>query len=180
MAASRKIRTGSIDPTGEFPLAADDYVLHLLVAIHQLRDSTLDGRLRSIGLNVGRYRLLGVLNRLGACSMTEVANFTAIDRTTLTRIADQLVSAGLVERKADAKDRRQVLLEMTEAGLDCYAEAVTVVRNLNGKLLEDIPEDSRRATARVLRHLVEQLAPSAAARDGLLRVSREAGGAPKA
>ena len=38
----RADRPSSIDPEGEFPFAAADYVLHLLAAIHQFRDSALD------------------------------------------------------------------------------------------------------------------------------------------
>ena len=180
MARIRKSIGVTTDPAGEFPFATDDYVLHLLVAIHQLRDSTLDGLLRPIGLNVGRYRVLSVLNRPGAYSMTEVANFTAIDRTTLTRIADQLVASGLVERRTDSKDRRQVRLEITPAGQVVYGDAVAVVRGLNGKLLRDIPEDQRRATARVLVHVVRQLAFSPAVRDSLLWVGDAAPGSASA
>jgi len=162
-----------MDPTGEFPFAVDDYVLHLLAAIHQFRDSALDGALRPSQMNVGRYRVLGVVHQFGPCSMTELANFTAIDRTTLTRIADQLVRAAWVERKAAAKDRRQVLLELTQAGRESYLAARRVVFDLNGRLMEGLLEHERRTTARVLIRVVEKLTNDAAARDSIIFFSRE-------
>src|SRR5437868_5476304 len=126
MSKSQPNRRASVDPTDEFPFAVDDYVLHLLAAIHQFRDSKLDAALREFGLNVGRYRMLGVLNRFGSSTMTELANFTAMQRTTLTRIADHLVAQGWVERRGEARDRRQVLLELTDAGRETYRKALGI------------------------------------------------------
>ncbi len=174
MAERRKPRPTSIDPEGEFPFAPSDYVLHLLAAIHQFRDAELDGRLKPLGLNVGRYRVLGVLNRFGACTMTELSHFTAIDRTTLTRIADQLVAHDHAERKAAAKDRRQVLLELTKAGREVYLAALGLVFDFNRSILASIPDAAHRATARTLKQMVENLAPDAVARDSIIHFSREA------
>src|SRR5580698_3639630 len=158
MTARQTARPSSVDPEGEFPFGAADYVLHLLAAIHQFRDSGLDGRLKPLGLNVGRYRVLGVLNRFGACTMTELSHFTAVDRTTLTRIADQLVAKGQVERKTTARDRRQVLLELTPAGREIYLAALAIVFAFNRKILDGIPDTEPRATARTLKRMVENLA----------------------
>ncbi|HEX2817009.1 MAG TPA: MarR family transcriptional regulator [Phenylobacterium sp.] len=179
MSPPQQSRRGSVDPTAEFPFAVDDYVLHLLAAIHQFRDSTLDGALRGLRLNVGRYRLLGVLNRFGASTMTELANFTAMQRTTLTRIADHLVAEQWVERRGEARDRRQVLLELTDQGRETYREALGIVFELNGKLLDSVSEDAARSTARVLIRVVENLAPNRVARDSIIHFSREALGSDK-
>lgn len=174
MNSRRAARPASVDPDGEFPFAPSDYVLHLLAAIHQFRDSALDARLKVMGLNVGRYRVLGVLNRFGACTMTELSHFTAIDRTTLTRIADQLVVNSHVERKTTAKDRRQVLLDLTKPGREVYLTALSVVFEMNRRILDGIPDAAHRATARTLKQVVENLAPDAAARDSIIHFSREA------
>jgi DNA-binding MarR family transcriptional regulator len=162
----------SLDPADEFPFAVDDYLLHLVVAISQFRDSRLDGALRGLGLNVSRYRVLGVLERFGASSMTELSSFTAMQRTTLTRIADQLVGAGLVER-GESRDRRQVILLLTDQGRETHGRALELVRALNEKVLNQAPEAERRTAARVLMQVVESLAPSRLARDGIIHFSRD-------
>jgi DNA-binding MarR family transcriptional regulator len=173
MATTHKPRRESIDPLGEFPFSPNDYVLHLVAAIHQFRDAALDSALRTLELNVGRYRVLGVLNRFGPTTMTELANFTAIERTTLTRIADHLVAAGFVERRDQPKDRRQVLLELTDSGRDIYTKALVEVFDLNRKLLKDVSDEAQRATARVLMGVVDNLAPNPAARDSIVHFSRK-------
>jgi len=173
-------RRGSVDPEGEFPFDVVDYVPHLIAAIHQFRDSALDRALRPLGLNVGRYRVLGVLTRFGLCTMTELALFTAIDRTTLTRIADQLVAGGFVDRRSHAQDRRQVRLELTASGVQVYRRALYQVFDLNSRLLDAVPDGQGRAAARVLQAIVRNLAPSQAACDSIISYSREALKAPGA
>ena len=163
----------SVDPSEEFPFAVDDYVLHLVVAIYQFRDARMDSALRALGLNVSRYRVLGVLERFGASTMTEVSNFTAMQRTTLTRIADQLVAAGLIVRNAEARDRRHVVLDLTDQGRKTHGAAMALVLNLNRKLMDSVPEEERRSAARVLMQVVDNLAPNPLARDGIIHFSRE-------
>jgi len=160
------------DPTGEFPLSPGDYVLHLLASVALFRDAALNRLLRPQGLNVGRYRVLGVLARFGRCSMTEVANYTAMERTTLTRIADQLVRAGYVDRTSSDRDRRQVLLELTPAGRQAHRPAVAALAAYNSQALEGIPEGALRETARTLIALVDNVAGNRAARDAILVVGR--------
>lgn len=175
-----KAQLASIDPAEEFPFAVDDYLLHLVVAIYQFRDSRLDHALRPLDLNVSRYRVLGVLERFGTSSMTELASFTAMQRTTLTRVADQLVAAGLIDRTTEPRDRRHVILSLTDAGREIHARALAVVLSLNQRLLDAVPEAERRSAARVLMQVVENLAPSRLARDGILHFNRESlGGAPQ-
>jgi len=173
MSAEPSPDPSSTDAEGEFAFAAGDYLLHLLAIIGLFRDSALDARLRPLGLNVSRYRAMAVLNRFGACTMTEVAKFTGVDRTTLTRVADQLVAAGWAERLSEAKDRRQVLLQFTVAGREVFAEAVAVLVDVNVHLLDGVPEEARRATARVLMQVVENLSPSQMVRNGIINFSRE-------
>jgi DNA-binding MarR family transcriptional regulator len=173
-APPRTPRRPTRDSTGEFPFAVTDYVPHLIAAISQFRDSRLDGALRKLSLNVGRYRVLGVLRRFDVCTMTELARFTAIDRTTLTRIADRLVDDGLAERRSDPRDRRQVRLALTADGVQRHRAALRIVLELNTRLLAGVPEAQGRAAARTLQAIVGNLAPTPAARNSIIHYSREA------
>jgi len=96
-----------------------------------------------------------------------------VDRTTLTRVADQLVAAGWAERLSEAKDRRQVLLQFTAAGREVFAKAVAILVDVNAHLVDGVPEETRRATAKVLMQVVENMAPSRLVRNGIINFSRE-------
>jgi DNA-binding MarR family transcriptional regulator len=148
------------DPEGEFPFTPVDYGLHLASAIALVRDTALDAALRPLGLNATRYRVLGALLRFGPMSMTEIANFTLLDRTTLTRVADHLVADDHVERIAAPKDRRQVLLEITEAGRAAHRAALPAVFALNRSLIPGLAEGDIRDAARTMQTLVTNLAPN--------------------
>jgi DNA-binding MarR family transcriptional regulator len=84
------------------------------------------------------------------------------------------VASGLAQRIADAKDRRQVKLTLTEAGVKVHRKALLVVFDLNGRLLEAVPEDQRRAAARVLQAIVRTLAPNQTSQKSIIHYSREA------
>jgi DNA-binding MarR family transcriptional regulator len=160
----------AMDPAGEFPLTPQDYVLHLLASVALFRDAALDRALRPLGLNISRYRVLGVLARFGQCTMTQVANFTAMDRTTLTRIADQLVKAGQIVRSGAPADRRRVMLDLTDEGRAAHGPAVQALLDYNRRVLSGVPEPVLRSTAYALMAAVENIAPNRAARDAILRV----------
>jgi len=156
------------DPKGEFPLAPLDFAMHLTSSIGLMRDNALDQGLKPLGLSVSRYRVLGVLVRFGVCRMTDLSNLTAMDRTSLTRIADHMVDKGLVTRTSNPKDRRQVFLDITEAGREAHRDALAVVLAYNGRILNGIPEEAQREAARTLRAMAANLAPNAGARDGII------------
>jgi DNA-binding MarR family transcriptional regulator len=166
-------RLTSTDDGGEFPFHVNDYVPHLVAAIHQFRDSALNTALRDLDLSVGRYRVLGVVSRFEPCTMTELAEFTAIDRTTLTRTVDQLVAANFVERLSNPMDRRHVKLKLTPAGVKAYRRAVAVLLGSNARIMQGISDQDARAAARVLQAVVRNLAPNTSARDSIILFQRQ-------
>jgi DNA-binding MarR family transcriptional regulator len=85
--------------------------------------------------------------------MNELAEFTTIDRTTLTRTADQLIGAGLVSRGGLAGDRRIVRLELTAQGERIFVKALHGMRAFNTQALEGVSaqdQDHLRATLRAV------------------------------
>jgi len=156
------------DPRGEFPLSPVDFVMHLTSSMALMRDSAMDHGLKPLGLSMSRYRVLGVLVRFGRTRMTDLSNLTAMDRTSLTRIADHMLKSGLAARSSDPKDRRQVFLEITEAGREAHRDALSIVLGYNSRLLGGIPEPVQREAARTLMIMAANLAPNPAARDGMV------------
>ena len=158
----------SADPRGEFPFNVDDYLFHLLVAVGRMRDTHMDRQLRDIGLNVGRHRTLAVIYSFQPCTMTKLADVSSIDRTTLTRIVDQLVEQELVDRVKSPVDRRQVTLAMTPLGGELYARSCHMVAQQNRHALEGIPDAVKRSLVRGAQMLVANLSPNARVTEELL------------
>ncbi len=145
------------DPEGEFPFDPVIYLFHLSVAIGRLRDTQLERELRPVGVNLAKYRALTVILRFDSCTMSELAEYSAVDRTTLTRTIDQLVKDGFVRRGAKATDRRQVVITLTPAGAAGAAAARDLVTRHNRGALSGLPEDLVRAMIRAQRMIAANL-----------------------
>ncbi len=161
----------TVDPQGEFPLDLTTYVFHLFTVVARHRDARLEAALKPLGLNLSRHRALSSIERLAPCTMRELAEFVAVDRTTLTRTVDQLAAASLVERTTPREDRRQVVLTLTSAGKAACRRALQAIYRVNRDLLEEMGEDEQRRLCRALDRLVGRLAPDPAMQQRL-RLSR--------
>ena len=69
-----------------------------------------------------QMRALFMLGCRGDLTMHEVAGRLGVAMSTATQLADRLERLGLVERQADATDRRLVRLAVTESGCAAIAE----------------------------------------------------------
>lgn len=74
-----------------------------------------DGYLEPTGLSVTQFSLLRNLDRLENCSVSDLASFVGLERTTLVRTLKPLLDQGLVEDTAQA-GRRNRSLRLTDEG----------------------------------------------------------------
>jgi len=147
------------DPHDEFPFPVSPYLFHLFATITRFRDAKLDKALKPLGLNVTRHRAIAVIALLEPCTMSELAELSAIDRTTMTRIVDQLVARGLTDRTTPSEDRRQVILTLTARGRGVYQSALKAIGDVNRAALEGLSDDVLRAVARAQQAILANLAP---------------------
>lgn len=76
---------------------------------------------RSLGVIDGevplpQFRALVALRRVGPCNAGELADAVGLHISTITRICDRLVTAGLITREIRADNRREVELAITPLG----------------------------------------------------------------
>jgi DNA-binding MarR family transcriptional regulator len=138
-------------------LAAPDYILYLVAHVTRRREAELAGVLDELGLTISHWRALAVTSRLGDCTMSDLADVTAVDRTTLTRTVDQLVQLGLVARTPSPGDRRVVRLSLTPAGVELVGKITPKTRELNARWLQGVPEEQRVVAIRMLQAVVGNL-----------------------
>jgi DNA-binding MarR family transcriptional regulator len=105
--------------------------------------------------------VLSVIYRLDGCTMGELAEFTAVDRTTTTRTLDQLCAEGRVRRIEDPTDRRRVRLSLTPEGVGLRHACSRISRALARRHLADISEADRAAVSAIMRTLIEAMTPDA-------------------
>jgi DNA-binding MarR family transcriptional regulator len=66
--------------------------------------------------DVIEIRVLVVVSRRGAASLREVADELDLHMSTASRLCDRMVAAGLLERRDDPNDRRQLSLRLAPRG----------------------------------------------------------------
>ena len=69
-------------------------------------------------VTMAQMRVLMLLGVSGEARMSDLAPQLGISLSTLSSLADRLVDAGFVARRADARDRRSVLVSLAPAGTD--------------------------------------------------------------
>ncbi len=77
---------------------------------------------RSMG-GAARFRLLGALRDRQGMSVSEIAEMIGVDQPRASRLVNDSAERGLVTRRADEKDARRSVVELTEAGRTLLATA---------------------------------------------------------
>lgn len=164
-------RARSIDPTGEFLADVPEYFFHLLHQALRRRDAEFEKALRPSGLTLMMWRAVLLISRTEPCTMNMLARMSTIERTTLTRTVDQLVTDGLVDRFTPPEDRRQVKLELTRHGRAAYEIGMELLIEFNRTALRGVEEERLREMTRGLYDIVGNLIDDPALAEGVLSLT---------
>ena len=102
--------------------------------------------LDTLELSLPQYRVLSLLGD-GSSASSALAGRLAVSPPSVTAVVDGLVVRGLVERHADAADRRRLTLVLTARGLELLHAAETAVDARLGEVAEYLEDPSSAAAA---------------------------------
>lgn len=88
------------------------------------------------------YTLLAVLEH-EVITMNELSSVYKVSQTTMTRMVDNLVRNGYLERTRDEKDRRVVNVQLTKKGTEISYQLKQSLRQLGEAIFSKIPADKR-------------------------------------
>lgn len=126
-----------------------------LIRVVQFRDRD---RACCQGLSVSQcYALEGIASE-GALTVNELSAYLLVDKSTASRIADGLVSKGLVSRVRDGIDGRIVHLVAAPEGKDVAGRIKADLEREYGRLLEGLSPQMRREASRLVVQLGTTLA----------------------
>lgn len=143
--ASRERR---LSATGAAAAAAPDFVPDFVLEQHLFfwftqvldrRDRQLAAALKADGLRAPEWRILATLHSRHRLSMSELADLTSIERTTLSRVVERMVRAGWVMRLTDASDARVTRLALTASGERLFARIWPAVWRVNQMAVASLP-----------------------------------------
>lgn len=94
----------------------DDYLPYLLAQASHLACRRFDAYLKPFGLTQGQWRVLATLADSGPLSVGELEPFVLGTQSAVSKAVNRMARDGLVERAAQASDRRRVRVSITEDG----------------------------------------------------------------
>jgi DNA-binding MarR family transcriptional regulator len=124
----------------------------LIERAHKLLKQHFQRRLHEVeaGITVDQWMVLDVLFREGEMSHQDIAQLTAKDAPTLTRIVDLLVQKGLVARLVDEDDRRRLRIDLTTAGETLVKRLLPVVIAWREQGWEGLQDEDYQTLLRIL------------------------------
>ena len=102
-----------------------------------------------------QYRSLVILASRGPQGVAALAEAVAVTPPTASRLCDRLVRKGLVRRRTDRRDRRQVRVGLTGAGRRLVDTVTERRRREIAGLLASIPQQDQRPVAAALQQLAK-------------------------
>jgi MarR family transcriptional regulator, lower aerobic nicotinate degradation pathway regulator len=130
-------------------LAPVDGLAQLSFLIHGM----LERRAAEHDLSMIQTRLLGVL-RDRRPTMNELARLLGLDKSSVTGLVDRAERRGLVMRVPSAKDRRAVLVSLTDDGRSLVSQAAVSFEADVSALLDRLPPRDRATLSRLISRLL--------------------------
>jgi DNA-binding MarR family transcriptional regulator len=134
----------------------DDYLAYLLAQASHLISTEFHAVVRRARLPVLQWRVMATLAEGRSLSVGEVATIVLTPQSTLTRVAERMVLAGLLHRTADAADRRITRIRLSDEGLKLARQLVRQAREHESAVLALLGGDDAQALKQLLHRLIEQ------------------------
>lgn len=150
----------------DFLAETPERLFYLVYQVHRRREVRIEQELKGVGLPMGVWRTLLAVQRMEPCTMNELAKYTTLERSSLTRTLDQMEDQGMVTRSTPPHDRRQVLVALTPEGRAAYERGFAAIRDWNRAALDRLPDGRMDALLEMLGEvLVASMDDEALARD---------------
>ncbi|MCK5425276.1 MAG: MarR family transcriptional regulator [Emcibacter sp.] len=100
------------------------------------------------------WRFMAMLASSAPISAKKLGETLDMDQVQVTRALNKLLENGYVSRRTDPRDRRKVILNLSKNGAEVYQSIVEMAKELEGKLLDQIPTEERKIFRGTLKELL--------------------------
>lgn len=128
-------------------------------ALAKILGEQVEQRLQKFGLQWWQYDALAALRRQGApfvMAATELATANMLTSGAMTNRIDRLENDGLVRRLKDPQDRRRVLVQLTNKGVDVIEKATEARFGVATAALGELSSEQMKTLSDLLRSLLAQ------------------------
>ena len=132
-----------------------EHLAYLLAQANREINRQLEMRLSKEGVPVEQWRILKVLSDGKGHSMGELAEAVLLNHPTLTKMVDRMVSDALVYRVQDPKDRRKVLMFVSDRGKALSKRLNSLAVSQEEHILESYGDKPTSELKRLLESLID-------------------------
>lgn len=134
-----------------------NYAPYLMNRIMGRYNASLREEMAGLGLTTPKMRALAVLSVIEGPLIRELAVYSVVEQSTLSRALDQLSGDGLIRREADAVDSRATRVFITEAGRTTFETLWPRMAEAQARMFRGIPEEERRAFVGTLQKMLTNI-----------------------
>ena len=145
----------SLPRLGEIGLT--NYAPYLMNRIMGRYNASLRDEMAGLGLTTPKMRALAVLSVIEGPLIRELAVYSVVEQSTLSRALDQLAGEGLIRREADATDSRATRVDITETGRTTFETLWPRMAEAQARMFRGIPEEERRAFVATLQKMLTNI-----------------------
>ncbi|MBS7702613.1 DNA-binding MarR family transcriptional regulator [Chelatococcus asaccharovorans] len=145
------------DETEPLTLTLSRFIPYRLNVLAQVVAEGL-GRIyeKRFGFGLPEWRTIALLGELGEMTARDIGAHTRMHKTKVSRATAALEDRGLVERRANERDRREAFLSLTPEGRALYTEIIPLAISYAEQLIKDIPAEELAAFDRVIELLMQR------------------------
>lgn len=134
----------------------DNYLLFQLALASHTFSEEFYAQLRTAGVSPSKWRIL--LNLIDGPGMylTSLAKYSLFEQSRVTKLVDQLVGEGLVEKRAGRQDRRRVSIHITNKGTALIAPLIEEAKVHEDSVLERLTPEDRKNLKSILLKLAHR------------------------
>jgi len=115
---------------------------------------------RKLGLNITDSECLSLLAIKSISSPTELARYTGLTTGSTTAMLDRLEKAKFIRRKPNPKDRRGILVEISEQWMETAGPLVSGVQRAHNELIASYSDKELKTIADFLIHFTNNVKES--------------------
>lgn len=131
-----------------------NFAPYLMNRIMGRYNASLRDEMAKMGLTTPKARSLAVLSVIDGPLIRELAVYTVVDQSTLSRALDQLQAEGLIRREGDENDNRAVRVSITEPGRAVFERLWPHMAEAQARMFRGITEEERRSFVATLQKML--------------------------
>ena len=138
-------------------IGLQNFAPYLMNRIMGRYNASLRDALREYDLSTPKMRVLAVLSVIDGILIRELAVYSVVEQSTLSRTLDKLESEGLVRRQSNAEDQRATSVFVTESGRALFEQVWPTMAENYENMFRDIPQDERDAFILTLQRILRNV-----------------------